>query len=287
MELRQLRYFAAIVEEGGFSRAAERLHVSQPPLSTQIRNLENELGVQLLERSNRGVVLTTAGAVFYDEVQAVLARLEHARVKTVQTERGDIGMLSIGFVSIADYGILPPALKNFRTRFPMVEVQLHELTTDAQIRELAAVYKDKSNFLYLGRGYNFPAALEGALKLKEISYIHAEGYPAAEMKHGPIALIDENMPVVVIAPNDALLEKVKSNMQEVRARGGELFVFADLDSHFSESEGVHVIRTPRHAGILSPVVHAVPVQLLAYHTALARGTDVDKPRNLAKSVTVE
>lgn len=129
--------------------------------------------------------------------------------------------------------------------------------------------------------------MEGALKLKEISYVHAEAYPAGELKHGPLALVDAAMPVVVIAPNDRLLEKVKSNMQEVRARGGELFVFADQDSHFSDSEGVHVIRTPRHAGALSPVIHTIPVQLLAYHTALARGTDVDKPRNLAKSVTVE
>jgi len=123
--------------------------------------------------------------------------------------------------------------------------------------------------------------------LKEISYIHAEAYPAGELKHGPLALVDAAMPVVVIAPNDALLEKVKSNMQEVRARGGELYVFADLDSHFAPSDGVHVIRTPRHAGWLSPIVHAIPVQLLAYHTALKRGTDVDKPRNLAKAVTVE
>ncbi len=145
----------------------------------------------------------------------------------------------------------------------------------------------KQNALFLGRGIHYPIALEGALKLKEISYIHAEAYPAGELKHGPLALVDCNMPVVVIAPNDALLEKVKSNMQEVRARGGELYVFADLDSHFQESEGVHVIRTPRHAGVLSPIVHAIPVQLLAYNTAVARGTDVDKPRNLAKSVTVE
>jgi glutamine---fructose-6-phosphate transaminase (isomerizing) len=141
--------------------------------------------------------------------------------------------------------------------------------------------------LFLGRGLHYPIALEGALKLKEISYIHAEAYPAGELKHGPLALVDEDMPVVVIAPNDALLEKVKSNIQEVRARGGEMFVFADADSHFSDSDGVHVIRTPRHVGLLSPVVHSIPVQLLAYHTAIARGTDVDKPRNLAKSVTVE
>ena len=135
--------------------------------------------------------------------------------------------------------------------------------------------------------FNFPVALEGALKLKEISYIHAEAYPAGELKHGPLALVDSEMPVVVIAPNDSLLEKVKSNIQEVRARGGEMFVFADADSHFGESEQVHVIRTPRHVGVLSPIVHSIPVQLLAYHAALARGTDVDKPRNLAKSVTVE
>jgi len=163
----------------------------------------------------------------------------------------------------------------------------HTLNLEAQILEWAKLFAGKQNALFLGRGIHYPIALEGALKLKEISYIHAEAYPAGELKHGPLALVDRNMPVVVIAPNDALLEKVKSNMQEVRARGGELFVFADLDSHFSESAGVHVIRTPRHVGILSPIVHAIPVQLLAYHTALQRGNDVDKPRNLAKSVTVE
>jgi glutamine---fructose-6-phosphate transaminase (isomerizing) len=163
----------------------------------------------------------------------------------------------------------------------------HALNLEPQILEWARLFASKQNALFLGRGIHYPIALEGALKLKEISYIHAEAYPAGELKHGPLALVDRNMPVVVIAPNDALLEKVKSNMQEVRARGGELFVFADLDSHFSESAGVHVIRTPRHVGILSPIVHAIPVQLLAYHTALQRGNDVDKPRNLAKSVTVE
>ncbi|HMB56824.1 MAG TPA: glutamine--fructose-6-phosphate transaminase (isomerizing) [Arenimonas sp.] len=163
----------------------------------------------------------------------------------------------------------------------------HALNLEPQIVAWADKFTPKQHALFLGRGLHYPIALEGALKLKEISYIHAEAYPAGELKHGPLALVDAQMPVVVIAPNDALLEKVKSNMQEVRARGGELFVFADADSHFSESEGVHVIRTPRHVGLLSPVVHAIPVQLLAYHTALKRGTDVDKPRNLAKSVTVE
>ncbi len=163
----------------------------------------------------------------------------------------------------------------------------HALNLEPQIIAWAERFAGKANALFLGRGLHYPIALEGALKLKEISYIHAEAYPAGELKHGPLALVDAEMPVVVIAPNDSLLEKVKSNMQEVRARGGELFVFADQDSNFSASEGVHVIRTPRHAGVLSPVVHTIPVQLLAYHTALARGTDVDKPRNLAKSVTVE
>jgi glucosamine--fructose-6-phosphate aminotransferase (isomerizing) len=163
----------------------------------------------------------------------------------------------------------------------------HALNLEPQIAAWAARFAERDHALFLGRGIHYPVALEGALKLKEISYIHAEAYPAGELKHGPLALVDASMPVVVIAPNDALLEKVKSNMQEVRARGGELYVFTDLDSHFTEDSGVHVIRTPRHAGTLSPVVHAVPVQLLAYHAALRRGTDVDKPRNLAKAVTVE
>ncbi len=138
MELRQLRYFIAIAEEGSFSHAARRLHVSQPPLSTQIRTLEEDLGVRLLERSNRGVALTAAGAAFFEEARAVLARLEHARRKALRADRGESGTLSVGFVSIADYGILPPALKSFRSSFPGVEVQLHELTTDAQILELRA-----------------------------------------------------------------------------------------------------------------------------------------------------
>ncbi|MGZ5032083.1 MAG: glutamine--fructose-6-phosphate transaminase (isomerizing) [Usitatibacter sp.] len=163
----------------------------------------------------------------------------------------------------------------------------HALNLEPQIQVWAERFAERDHALFLGRGIHYPVALEGALKLKEISYIHAEAYPAGELKHGPLALVDASMPVVVIAPNDSLLEKLKSNMQEVRARGGELYVFADLDSHFTASEGVHVIRTPRHAGLLSPVIHAIPVQLLAYHAALKRGTDVDKPRNLAKAVTVE
>ncbi|MDO4223476.1 MAG: glutamine--fructose-6-phosphate transaminase (isomerizing) [Acinetobacter sp.] len=163
----------------------------------------------------------------------------------------------------------------------------HALNLEPQIAAWAQNFAKKSSALFLGRGVHYPIALEGALKLKEITYIHAEAYPAGELKHGPLALVDEDMPIVVIAPNDSLLDKVKANMQEVSARGGELFVFTDLDTHFEESDFVHLIRTPRHVGILSPIVHTVPVQLLSYHAALARGTDVDKPRNLAKSVTVE
>ena len=161
------------------------------------------------------------------------------------------------------------------------------LALEPQIIAWAEAFARKENALFLGRGLHYPIALEGALKLKEISYIHAEAYPAGELKHGPLALVTEEMPVVTVAPNDALIEKLKSNMQEVRARGGQLYVFADADSRISSSEGLHVIRMPEHYGLLSPILHVVPLQLLAYHTALARGTDVDKPRNLAKSVTVE
>jgi len=161
------------------------------------------------------------------------------------------------------------------------------LALEPQIMAWSEEFANKENALFLGRGLHYPIALEGALKLKEISYIHAEAYPAGELKHGPLALVTAAMPVVTVAPNDALLEKLKSNMQEVRARGGELFVFADADSRIESDTGLHVIRMPEHYGVLSPILHVVTLQLLAYHTACARGTDVDKPRNLAKSVTVE
>jgi glucosamine--fructose-6-phosphate aminotransferase (isomerizing) len=161
------------------------------------------------------------------------------------------------------------------------------LALEPQVIAWSEEFARKENALFLGRGLHYPVALEGALKLKEISYIHAEAYPAGELKHGPLALVTSEMPVVTVAPNDALLEKLKSNLQEVRARGGELFVFADADTRIESGEGLHVIRMPEHYGALSPILHVVPLQLLAYHTACARGTDVDKPRNLAKSVTVE
>ncbi len=161
------------------------------------------------------------------------------------------------------------------------------LALEDDIRQWAQRFADKHHALFLGRGRHYPIAMEGALKLKEISYIHAEAYPAGELKHGPLALVDANMPVISVAPRDDLLEKLKSNLQEVRARGGELYVFADGDSEIPASEGVHILRLPEHYGELSPILHVVPLQLLSYHVALVKGTDVDKPRNLAKSVTVE
>jgi glucosamine--fructose-6-phosphate aminotransferase (isomerizing) len=161
------------------------------------------------------------------------------------------------------------------------------LALEPQILTWAHQFASKENVLFLGRGMHYPIALEGALKLKEISYIHAEAYPAGELKHGPLALITHAMPVVAVAPNDALLDKLKSNLQEVQARGGQLYVLADSDTAMVSTQGEHIIHLPAHYGALSPVLHVVPLQLLAYHTARIRGTDVDKPRNLAKSVTVE
>ncbi len=210
-----------------------------------------------------------------------------ASTKAMTTQMAVLYTLALAMAK--EKGRLTPAQEHEhleQLRFLPGSIQ-HALNLEPQIKAWAQRFAEKHHALFLGRGLHYPIALEGALKLKEISYIHAEAYPAGELKHGPLALVDSDMPVVVIAPNDTMLEKLKSNMQEVRARGGELFVFADLDSHFADSEGVHVIRTPRHSGLLSPIVHAIPVQLLAYHAALVKGTDVDKPRNLAKSVTVE
>ena len=161
------------------------------------------------------------------------------------------------------------------------------LHVEMQVKMWAEKFARCRHALFLGRGIHYPIAMEGALKLKEISYIHAEAYAAGELKHGPLALVDKDMPVVAIAPKDALFEKLKSNLQEVRARGGELHVLADQDTRMADSEGVRVIRMPDHAGLLSPILHTIPLQLLAYHAAVDRGNDVDKPRNLAKSVTVE
>ncbi|QHE90645.1 glutamine--fructose-6-phosphate transaminase (isomerizing) [Pandoraea fibrosis] len=177
---------------------------------------------------------------------------------------------------------------DYLTQLRHLPAALHSvLALEPQIIAWAEEFARRENALFLGRGLHYPIALEGALKLKEISYIHAEAYPAGELKHGPLALVTDQMPVVTVAPRDALVEKLKSNMQEVRARGGQLYVFADADTQIANAEGIHVIRMPEHYGQLSPILHVVPLQLLAYHTACARGTDVDKPRNLAKSVTVE
>ncbi|HEU4826170.1 MAG TPA: SIS domain-containing protein, partial [Dongiaceae bacterium] len=156
------------------------------------------------------------------------------------------------------------------------------------IARIAREYDRHNNFIYLGRGYNFPVALEGALKLKEISYIHAEGYAAGEMKHGPIALIDEDVPVIVVAPSDDLFEKTASNLQEVRARGGRVVFFSDAEGiKRLGAEAMAAVELPRVDPFVAPILYAIPVQLLAYHAAVAKGTDVDQPRNLAKSVTVE
>jgi len=186
-----------------------------------------------------------------------------------------------GKLSVADEAELLHALRHLPAALTRV------LQTEPAIAKWAETFAHKEHMLFLGRGIHYPIAMEGALKMKEITYIHAEAYAAGELKHGPLALVDRNMPVVAVAPKDALLEKLKSNLQEVRARGGELYVLADQETRIEASEGVHVIHLADHAGLLSPILHTVPLQLLAYHTALHRGTDVDKPRNLAKSVTVE
>ena len=162
------------------------------------------------------------------------------------------------------------------------------LSLDEEIERLSAHFADREHALFLGRGVQNAVAMEGALKLKEISYIHAEAYAAGELKHGPLALVDERMPVVTVAPNNDLLEKLKSNLQEVRARGGELYVFADPQVDFENGDGIHVIRMPEHIeDFQAPILYTIPLQLLAYHAAILKGTDVDQPRNLAKSVTVE
>src|SRR5690606_14719111 len=214
----------------------------------------------------------------------------------------EIGVASTNAVTtqLAALFLLTPALSQTRGRLTEEQEADHQKALghlpaaigsvpapEHQIMAEADRIASTETALFPGRGMHYPIALEGALKLKEISYIHAEAYPAGELKHGPLALVTEQMPVVTIAPKDSLLEKLKSNMQEVRARGGELYVFADADSRIANSEGMHVIRMPEHYGVLSPILHTIPLQLLSYHTACARGTDVDKPRNLAKSVTVE
>jgi glucosamine--fructose-6-phosphate aminotransferase (isomerizing) len=230
------------------------------------------------------------------------AMLRETRLQFLTHAGVEIGVASTkAFTTqLAALFLLALTLAKLRGRLPQAEESRHlkslrhlpvalgaALALEPQLIAWAERFARKEHALFLGRGLHFPIALEGALKLKEISYIHAEAYPAGELKHGPLALVTSEMPVVTVAPNDALLEKLKSNMQEVRARGGELYVLADADTRIASSDGVHVIRLPEHYGLLSPILHVVPLQLLAYHAAVARGSDVDKPRNLAKSVTVE
>jgi glutamine---fructose-6-phosphate transaminase (isomerizing) len=210
-----------------------------------------------------------------------------ASTKAFTTQLAALFLLTLVMAKVKDR--LTPAQESAYIdqlrHLPVAVNKVLELESDIKI--WAQRFADKHHALFLGRGRHYPIAMEGALKLKEISYIHAEAYPAGELKHGPLALVDADMPVISIAPNDQLLDKLKSNLKEVQARGGELYVFADADSEMAESEGVHVLRLPEHYGELSPILHVIPLQLLSYHVALVKGTDVDKPRNLAKSVTVE
>jgi len=210
-----------------------------------------------------------------------------ASTKAFTTQLVALFLLSVCLAKIHRRISKKEELKHLQSLRHLPKALAAALALEPQLISWAARFAKKEHALFLGRGLHYPIALEGALKLKEISYIHAEAYPAGELKHGPLALVTAAMPVVTVAPNDALLEKLKSNMQEVQARGGELYVLADSDTRIAVTEGMHVVRLPEHYGLLSPILHVVPLQLLAYHAALARGTDVDKPRNLAKSVTVE
>ncbi|WP_397534558.1 glutamine--fructose-6-phosphate transaminase (isomerizing) [Roseateles sp.] len=263
--------------------------------------------------SQSGETADTLAALKHARAQGMLHTLTVCNVSTSAMVRecelayitragAEIGVASTKAFTTQLVGLFLLTLALAQTRGHLSEAQEHEhlkalrhlpvavqavLALEPQVIAWSEEFARKENALFLGRGLHYPIALEGALKLKEISYIHAEAYPAGELKHGPLALVTAEMPVVTVAPNDTLLEKLKSNMQEVRARGGQLYVFADGDTKIESEPGLHVIRMPEHYGALSPILHTVPLQLLAYHTACARGTDVDKPRNLAKSVTVE
>ncbi|MSQ49053.1 MAG: glutamine--fructose-6-phosphate transaminase (isomerizing) [Betaproteobacteria bacterium] len=210
-----------------------------------------------------------------------------ASTKAFTTQLVALFLLALTLAKLARKLSRKEERKHLRSLRHLPKALAAALALEPQLISWAGRFAKKEHALFLGRGLHYPIALEGALKLKEISYIHAEAYAAGELKHGPLALVTAAMPVVTVAPNDALIEKLKSNMQEVRARGGELYVLADADTRIAASAGVNVLRLPEHYGLLSPILHVVPLQLLAYHTALARGSDVDKPRNLAKSVTVE
>ena len=224
-----------------------------------------EAGLVLMTRAGPEIGVASTKAFTTQLAALALFALELARIKGVDPETYLDGVRQLERLP----GLIGEALK-----------------LDGQVRELAAQFADKQHALFLGRGTHWPVAMEGALKLKEISYIHAEAYAAGELKHGPLALVDKDMPVIAVAPNDALLDKLKSNMEEVRARGGELYLFAD-ETVAHGMTGKHVVSLPACGIIAAPVVSTIPLQLLAYHIAVLRGTDVDQPRNLAKSVTVE
>ncbi|TAK51966.1 MAG: glutamine--fructose-6-phosphate transaminase (isomerizing), partial [Betaproteobacteria bacterium] len=245
-----------------------------------------------LGQSSTLAICNVATSAMMRETQ--LAFLTHAGVeigvastKAFTTQLVALFLLAMTLAKLQGRLTAQDEQQHFRRLRHLPKALAAALALEPQVMAWSERFAAKDHALFLGRGLHYPIALEGALKLKEISYIHAEAYPAGELKHGPLALVTAEMPVVTVAPNDALLEKLKSNMQEVRARGGELYVLTDAETRIASSEGVNVIRLPEHYGLLSPILHVVPLQLLAYHTALARGTDVDKPRNLAKSVTVE
>ena len=248
-----------VAREAGFLAA---LTICNVPTSTMVR--ESDLALMMEAGPEVGVASTKAFTAMLTDLLllAVLLGRRHGMAPETETEI-------------------------VRALHDLPGIVQAVLRLDDEIRDLATRLVDRKDALFLGRGEMFPIALEGALKLKEISYIHAEGYPAGELKHGPLALVDAEMPVIAVAPNDELLEKLQSNLQEVRARGGELFVFADEAVPMREDDGVTVVRVPACPPVVAPIVHAIPLQLLAYHSAVLRGTDVDQPRNLAKSVTVE
>jgi glucosamine--fructose-6-phosphate aminotransferase (isomerizing) len=239
-----------------------------------VLGIVNVVGSTIARESDGGVYIHAGPEIGVASTKAFTSQLTVLALITLMLARARGMSQEDGIVLAKEIASLPDKVR-------------HILSNTDQIKSIAEKYKDVKNFLYLGRGANFPVALEGALKLKEISYIHAEGYPAAEMKHGPIALIDENMPVVVVVPRDGIYDKVISNIQEVRARRGRIIAIANVDDDEIEKMVEHVIRVPRTYGFFGPILNIIPLQLLSYYVAVARGTNVDQPRNLAKSVTVE
>jgi len=234
----------------------------------------NVVGSSIARESDGGVYIHAGPEIGVASTKAFTSQLTVMALLTILIARSKGMSRDKGIELVRELALLPEKVKKI-------------LSDTKQIESIANEFKDKKNFLYLGRGYNFPSALEGALKLKEISYIHAEGYPAAEMKHGPIALIDENMPVVFIAPKDATYDKIMSNIQEVKARSGKVIAIVNSEEDNICQLADYMISIPTTLDLFTPILTVIPLQLLAYYIAVARGCDVDQPRNLAKSVTVE